>query len=438
MLPANAGYVTFCREVLSSSPLRGQHDLRLKTGESPIQTNCDILIAGGGLVGLSLALLLSGAGRRIRIVDRAPVDEAAAPDERHLALSEVSCRTLEGLGVLQALGADAESIRGIHVSSAGEFGVARWLAAERGYPRFGMVAPARKLLAQMKKTLLTRPDIELIAPAGVEDVLADARAVQAAVDKSATRTPVRAPLLVVADGAESSLRTAAGIDAERHDYGRTAICCVVATERPHEGIAYERFTRGGPVAMLPQPRGQSGSIFIVDTQTAGALMQLSGRDYLDQLQRAFGYRLGRLRTAGTRVCYPLRRVVARALCAPRQVLIGNAAQALHPVGAQGFNLGLRDAAALAQRVRAAWAAGQDIGHVGLLTEYAESRRGDRNATAGLSHTLAMATTLDSPAAGWVRSLAIIAADRFEPLAEHLLLGGMGFRGATSDAARGLT
>lgn len=404
-----------------------------------IETDSDILIAGGGLVGLSLALLLSGAGRRIRIVDRAPVEEAAAaPDERHLALSEVSCRTLEGLGVLQALGGDAETIRGIHVSSAGEFGAARWLATEHGYARFGAVAPARRLLAQLKKILLTRSDIELIAPAGVEDALADERRVQALVTTADVRTPAHAPLLVIADGAESSLRTAAGIDVERHDYERSAVCCVVATERPHLGVAYERFTRSGPVAMLPQPRGQSGSILIVEADAASALMQLSEHDYLDRLQRAFGYRLGRLRSAGPRLSYPLRRVFAIALCAPRQVLIGNAAQALHPVGAQGFNLGLRDAAALAQRVRAAWATGADIGHPGLLADYAEARRSDRNATANLSHALAQATTLKSPAAGWLRSLAIVAADRFEPLAEHLMLGGMGFRGATPAAARGIT
>lgn len=388
---------------------------------------------------MSLALLLSGAGRRIRLVDRAPVEEAtAAPDERHLALSEVSCRTLEGLGILQALGADAESIRGIHVSSAGEFGVARWLAAERGHARFGAVAPARRLLAQLKKMLLTREDIELIAPAGVEDVRAHEREVQAVVEAGASRTSVQAPLLVIADGAESSLRAAAGIEAERYDYGRSAVCCVVTTERPHQGIAYERFTRSGPVAMLPQPRGQSGSIFIVDTATASALSQLSERDYLEHLQRAFGYRLGRLRSAGPRLSYPLRRVFATTLCVPRQVLIGNAAQALHPVGAQGFNLGLRDAAALAQRVRAAWANGEDIGQAGLLANYAQARRSDRFATANLSHALALGTTLQSPVAGWLRSLAIVAADRFEPLSEHLLLGGMGFRGATPAAARGIS
>ena len=135
--------------------------------------------------------------------------------------------------------------------------------------------------------------------------------------------------------------------------------------------------------------------------------------------------------------YPLRRVLAERLTAPRQVLIGNAAQALHPVGAQGFNLGLRDAAALAERVLAAWRARADIGARGLLDEHAAARQSDRMATAKLSHFLAQATTLNSALAGWVRSAAMLAADRFEPVAEHLVLAGMGFRGATSAAARGI-
>ena len=397
-----------------------------------------MLIAGGGLVGLSLVLLLSGAGMRIRLVDRVPFDSGAlAADERHLALSEVSCRTLEALGVLQALGADAESIRGIHVSSAGEFGATRWDAAERGFARFGMVAPARRLLEELRRKVSACTDVEMIAPATLAGVVASEQGITADVVDASASVSLRARMLVIADGAESSLREAAGIGATRHDYGRSAVCCVVGTERAHAGVAYERFTRSGPVAMLPQPRSQSGSILIVDTPRAAELMAVSEREYLARLQRAFGYRLGRLRQAGARMSYPLRRVLAERLTAPRQVLIGNAAQALHPVGAQGFNLGLRDAAALAERVLAAWRARADIGARGLLDEHAAARQSDRMATAKLSHFLAQATTLDSALAGWVRSAAMLAADRFEPVAEHLVLAGMGFRGATSAAARGI-
>jgi|CXWL01.1.fsa_nt_gi 2-octaprenyl-6-methoxyphenol hydroxylase len=398
----------------------------------PTTTDTDVLIAGGGLVGLSLALLLSGSGMRIRVVDRLPLDEPLmTPDERHLALSEVTCRTLETLSVLQALGADAETIRGLHVSSAGEFGAVRWDAATRGFARFGVVAPAQRLLAALRRLVLERADIVVTAPAAVDHARAGEHEI--VVDVNGARVSTR--LLVIADGAESRLRADAGIDVQRHDYGCMAVCCVVDVERAHQGVAYERFTRTGPVAMLPQPRNRCGSIYVVDAAAGKRLMGLSEPDYLKELQAAFGYRLGRLRAAGQRVGHPLRRVYAERLTAPRQVLIGNAAQSLHPVGAQGFNLGLRDAATLAEALLAAWRLKADPGAETLLADYAAKRAGDRAATAGLSHALAQGTTLKLAPAGWVRSLALLAADRLEPVAEHLLLGGMGFRGGTPAIAR---
>ncbi|MGE4073889.1 MAG: FAD-dependent monooxygenase [Lysobacterales bacterium] len=401
--------------------------------------DCDILIAGGGLVGLSLGLALSGSGLRVSLVDQAPPAAAERPaDERHLALNEVSCRILTQLGILPALGAAAAPIRAIHVSSAGEFGVTHWSAAENGRERFGVVVPARRLLQELQQAVLSRSDVELVAPASVQNVQATADSIHAqVVAGTAQPDSVSARLLVIADGADSALRTSAGIGAQRHDYQRSAICCALTPERDHQGTAYERFTRSGPVALLPQAQARCGAIFVVETAEAGRLMALPDSEYLAALQQAFGYRLGRLREAGLRVSYPLRRVLAERLVAPRQVLIGNAAQAVHPVGAQGFNLGLRDAAALAQALLESHRQGADPGAPALLDNYAAARQADRTATTGLSHALALGTGMQSAAAGWLRSLALIAADRIEPLAEHLLLGGMGYRGNTPVLARGM-
>lgn len=400
--------------------------------------DCDILIAGGGLVGLSLALALSGSGMRVAVVDRVPMTLGSrGPDERHLALSEVTCRVLDSLGVLPALGSDAEPIRAIHVSSAGEFGAARWAASELGRSRFGVVVPARRLLQGMQQAVQARSDLRVLAPATVVDARVDAGGVVAqVVSDGAQAELVSARLLVIADGVDSALRSAAGIGAERHDYQRSAICCALSPERDHQGTAFERFTRSGPVALLPQAFGRCGAIMVVENEQLAGLMELGDADYLLQLQSAFGYRLGRLRRIGERVSYPLRRMLAQRLTAPRQVLIGNAAQAVHPVGAQGFNLGLRDAATLAACLLDTHRGGGDPGAPALLDAYAASRASDRSATTGLSHALAQVTSLKLAPAAWLRSLSLLAADRIEPLREHLMLGGMGYRGATPALARG--
>jgi 2-octaprenyl-6-methoxyphenol hydroxylase len=399
-------------------------------------TENDVLIAGGGLVGLSLALALSGSGLRVTVVDPAPLDAAARPaDERHLALSEVTCRILDRFGVLAALGADAAPIRAIHVSSAGEFGAARWSAADAGRARFGVVAPARRLLWAMQQQVQACADLHVLAPAQV--VAADAGADRVAVSVAGPGAPqtLHTRLLAIADGADSTLRSAAGIGAERHDYQRSAICCVVTPERDHGGTAFERFTRSGPVALLPQANGRCGAILVVATSEVARLMALSEAEFLREVQNAFGYRLGRLQRAGERISYPLRRILAERLTAPRQVLIGNAAQAIHPVGAQGFNLGMRDAATLAEHLREAAAGGFDPGGEALLQTYAAARVSDRRATTGLSHALAEVSAVRAAPLRWLRSLALVAADRIEPLREHLLLGGMGYRGATPELAR---
>lgn len=403
-------------------------------------TDCDILIAGGGLVGLSLALALSGSGLRVTVVDRVPMAAGArAADERHLALSEVTCRVLDNLGVLPSLGSDAEPILAIHVSSSGEFGATRWSASGAGRKRFGVVVPARRLLLAMQQAVKARTDLSVLAPAGVTEAQVDADSVAATIQAEGSEAwHLRARLLVIADGVDSALRSAAGIGTERHDYQRSAICCALSPERDHQGTAFERFTRSGPVALLPQAFGRCGAIQVVDEAQVEALMALGDDEYLRQLQTAFGYRLGRLRRAGARVSYPLRRVLAQRLTAPRRVLIGNAAQAVHPVGAQGFNLGLRDAAALAERLLDAIRSAGDPGDPQMLEAYAASRAGDRSATTGLSHALAQFTSLKLPPAGWMRTLALLAADRIEPLREHLLLGGMGYRGATPALARSST
>ncbi len=394
--------------------------------EAPV----DVLIAGGGPVGLSLALALSGSGLSVQVIDS--MDEAqvaALPDERHLALSEVSCRALEAFGLWPTLA--AEPIRALHISSRGDFGSLLWRADEQGLGRFGAVARAKALLQGLRAAVRARSDVALAAPARIVAAEAGAEAVTVRIE-GLPAAAMAARLLVIADGADSALRRAAGITATIDDYGVDAICCAVRPARGHGGTAYERFTRSGPVALLPQGGGLCGAVFVVPRGDVARMVSLDEAAYGAALQDAFGWRLGALRVAGQRVSYPLRRVAADTLVAPRQVLIGNAAQAVHPIGAQGFNLGMRDALALAERLAGARS---DPGAPELLAEHAAVRRPDRDSVLADTHRLALATTSGLPGAGLARSLALLLADRVEPVRAHVINAGMGFRGRTPALAR---
>ncbi len=378
-----------------------------------------IHIAGGGLVGFSLALALRLRGVAVTLSERGP-DPATgnAPDERHLALAERSLRFLAGLGLQRFLDDHAEPIRRVHISSAGEFGVTRWDASEQGLTRFGAVVPARKLLLALREAA-AQPGIELRFGDGVVRSEHDDASI-VAISANGTRTVSQ--LLVIADGADSSLRAASGIGADVHDYGHDAIVAAIDTDKPANGEAFERLLRNGIVAVLPQKGTRAGAVFVQPRDRAAELMAQDGDDFLAELQAAFGYRLGRLRRPGPRVRWPLRRVMADALVAPRRVVIGNAAQAVHPIGAQGLNLGLRDVADLVDLL------GADPGDVHALARYAQHRAPDRLAICEQTHRLALGTLLHFPLAALARSVALAAADRVPPIRDYLTLRGMGWRG----------
>ncbi len=384
------------------------------------ETATSIHIAGAGLVGLSLALALKSRGIAVTLSERGP-DPATTngPDERHLALAERSAQFLASLGLKRFFEEHGEVIARIHVSSAGEFGVTRLVAHDQGLKRFGVVVPARKLLLALRDAA-AQPGIELRFGDGVtsaEDSETDIAAT------TATGSRIHSRLLVIADGAESSLRSASGIDAEVFDYEQDAVVAAIDTERAANGEAFERLLRNGLVALLPQRGTRAGVVFVQPRERASELMALGDDDYLSELQTTFGYRLGRLRRIGPRVRWPLRRVMAQALIAPRRVVIGNAAQSVHPIGAQGLNLGLRDVADLVDSL------GHDPGDADALARYALQRMPDRLGVCRQTHLLALGTQLRSPLAALARSAALAAADRLLPLRDHLTLRGMGWGGA---------
>ena len=397
----------------------------------------DVAIVGGGMVGASLAAGLAGTGVRLLLVESAPLGAAEQPsfDERTTALGNVSRRIFEGLKCWDAIAPGAAAIRAIHVSEAGRFGFARLNAAEHGIDAFGYVVANRRIGAALWDKLAATPGLALRVPARAQDVAITADAVRFTVVSAAAECePVTARLVVAADGAHSQIRALAGIEAAVEDYDQLAVVANVATDRAHQGVAYERFTRTGALAVLPLHDGTLGVIWACRPQHASELLALDDADYLARLQAQFGWRAGRFVRAGRRGSYPLKLTRARATVATRTVLIGNAAQALHPVAGQGFNLGLRDAAMLAEVIANAQG---DVGAAQLLRRFEQWRARDRSGIVHFTDALVKLFADSRPGVGLLRNLGLLMFDLIPPAKSALARVSAGFGGPAPRLARGL-
>jgi 2-octaprenyl-6-methoxyphenol hydroxylase len=316
-------------------------------------SDCDVLIAGGGMVGASLAVALAGLPLRSLLVEAIPPGSAGQPsfDARTTALSRSSRHILGTLGVWSSVAGDATPIRRIHVSERGQLGTAVIDAADEGGEPLGYVLENRLLGAELWRRLADSPGVAVRSPATVTGVTDLGAALEVQVEQGGTASTIRTRLLVVADGARSTLRAAMGIAARTRPYEQVAFVGNVAVDSPGPGtVAYERFTADGPLALLPAGGNRYAFVLTRRSAQAAVVQALPDAGFIDLLQREFGFRLGRFRRLGARGRYPLELVEAEAVTARRVAVVGNAAHGLHPVAGQGYNLGLRDAATLAELV----------------------------------------------------------------------------------------
>jgi 2-octaprenyl-6-methoxyphenol hydroxylase len=403
----------------------------------------DVAIVGGGMVGASLALALRGLGVDVLLVEGIAPGSSAQPsfDDRTTALGNASRRIFEGLGVWGDIAPQASGIRTIHVSDAGRFGFARLRAEEQGIDAFGYVVANRVIGAALWKQLsAVSGGVVLRVPAKAEAIEvteegASFTLVSGAAVDGEVRERVEARLLVAADGAQSGVRAAAAIEADVEDYDQIAIVANVGADHPHAGTAYERFAPSGPIAVLPLYDGSYGVIWSCRPQDAAGVLSLDDDSYLRELQARFGWRAGRFVRAGRRASYPLKLTRAAATTATRTVLIGNAAQALHPVAGQGFNLGLRDAAMLAEVI--ANAGSGDVGAPELLRRFAEWRAADRGGVVRFTDGLVKLFGSSRPGVGILRNLGLLMFDLAPPAKSALARVSAGFGGPTPRLARGL-
>lgn len=401
----------------------------------------DVAIVGGGLVGASLACALAPLGYRVAVIEAVAPRAVAQPsyDDRALALGEASCRILAGLGLWEALAGAATPIRRVIVSELGRPGRVELHPEEVGLERFGCVVEARAFGAAVSARLDELDAVEVIRPARVTRVGSPGavRDLEVAQDEGGTRV-VQAALVAGADGVDSTLRELLGLPARVKDYGQSAVICNVTPAQAHGGRAYERLTPTGPCALLPHQGDRMGLVWCAPTAEAEALMALDDDAFLARATARSGGELGALGRAGRRSAYPLRQVLAQRLDQPRALLVGNAAHAIHPAGAQGFNLGLRDVAALAEILHAhgARTGERDPGAEAVLRDYREWRAADLRATAAWADALVSVFALASPVAGLARSLGLLAHAVSPALRRRLASRAMGFGGRVPRLALG--
>lgn len=399
----------------------------------------DVAVAGGGAVGATLACALADSGSRVLLADPsigAPESSPAfAP--RPLALSLASQRVLESLGVWEALDPEATPIESIHISEAGRFGTVRMEAPECGVAQFGSVVAAGALGTALRAAVARRGAIHCtggrIVDAGVSANLVTSRIVEEAEGASFA---FRASLLAVADGGRSGLREALGIATAIRDYRQCAIASTVTVRAPRAHTAFERFTPGGPVALLPMGGARYGLVWSCGEEEADGLARLSERGFAEALDAVFGGRLGGVDRVEGRVVFGLRLVRAKNVVADRAVLIGNAANHLHPVAGQGFNLGVRDAACLAEIVAGARREGCTSGDATMLERYRRWRAPDHAAVARFTDALVDIFGYRFPPVAPLRAPALAALDRVPALKRALARRAMGLAGKVPRLALG--
>ena len=387
----------------------------------------DLIIVGGGLVGLALAAALKPLGKRVAVVEARALDfsEPDLLDGRYLAISHGSQRILEGIGVWPMLAAKATPIAQVHVSDRGHFGVTRINAEKEGLPALGYTIPFPVLHQALYEFVVG--SVELFCEKKVKSVTSHENGAMIALKGES----LFAPLVIAADGANSSLREVQGIKVSQREYDQVAIVSNIQLKRSHHHIGYERFTDTGPLAILPLTGLHAAVTWTVAKSEAEQLLKLSNNAFLTACQSSFGYRLGRFVALGKRASFPLRLVSAESYYQNHVLLFGNAAHNLHPVAGQGFNLSLRDVAVFAELF-----AYEGVASKALVERYLKQRKQDQKRTIWLTDTLVRLFSNQKFPVSPLRSIALRKLEQCPPAKSALNRIMMGVSGKVSQLGVG--
>ncbi|MBN6529053.1 ubiquinone biosynthesis protein UbiH [Acinetobacter pittii] len=395
-----------------------------------------VIIVGGGMVGLSLSLMLAKANIAVKLLEAVKYpnydDQNVAPyhssfDARNTALSRRSVQIYQKLGLWDALQQHATPILQVHITEQGSFGKARLIAEQEKVESFGQVIEnawlGRVLLTQVRQQRL----IELIDGVQVTALTQDAEQVHIEAKRGDEVLKLESKLLIAADGRDSFCRQAIGVDVDVHDYDQVAIVTTVQTSKPHEQVGFERFSALGPLALLPLPGEYRRSVVwpVKKGTESEWLGDENDQHFLSALQQTYGDRAGKFEKTGKRFSYPLSQVLAHKQAVGRVILMGNAAHTIHPVAGQGFNLCLRDADVLVRYLVNQLTASDDIGTPDNLLAYEQARLSDQQRVIKFCDTVVRGFSNQNPLLKLIRNTGLIAFDvipGIKPLVANYAMG----------------
>jgi len=376
--------------------------------------SADAVVLGGGLIGMTTALALARLGLQVQLVDRQPLAQTTLPafDGRATAVALASKNLFQAIGLWTALEPDAGPIREIRVSDGPSLLHLHFDHRQLGAEPLGWMVENRHLRAAMLGAVVSAPEIEISAPVTVTSF--GETPGSTAIDLSDGRT-LQAPLLVACDGRQSQVRRHLGLRSLRWSYPQTAIVATIAHQLAHGGVAHERFLRDGPFAILPLTGNRASLVWTADARHAPLILDLNQRAFAAEVIRRIGDFLGDVEVLPQRWSYPLGLHIAERFHGPRTVLVGDAGHGIHPIAGQGFNLGLRDVAALTELVAQAARVGLDLGAPDLVARYSRARRADVFALAAATDSLNWLFSNDIAPVRLARDLGLAAVNRISQM-----------------------
>ena len=393
----------------------------------------DLAIVGGGIIGLTLACALKDSGLKVALIE-AKCNSAAAAKGQAYAVHLSSRHIFTGIGIWDKILPQIATFRHVCLSDADHPGVVEFQPADIDTEALGYVAEHRALLAPLQEFLQECPNVSYLCPVEVVKTRYQPTGVEIELSGNAAQT-IRTRLLVAADGARSRIRSSAGINTHGWQYWQSCIVAFIKPEKPHNDTAYERFWPSGPLAILPLPGNRCRIVWTAPHEEAKALLALDDQQFLVELSRRCGDQMGRLQLEGDRFVFPVQLMQSDRYVLPRLALVGDAAHCCHPVGGQGLNMGIRDAAALAQVLQSAHQQGEDIGSLQVLKRYESWRQHENLTILGFTDLLDRMFSNSWLPAVLIRRLGLWLLRQVPPVRTYALQLMTGLRGRPSELAQ---